>query len=177
LVELPVQKVGEALVKGPVSLGMDRKAAVEKARGLLDRVGLGGGAYDRRPEASSGGEKQRIAIARALMHDPVLLVADEPVSALDVTVQASVLDLLEEIRRERDLAMLFITHDLRVAGRISDQMIILKEGEKIEFGETHRMLKEPQHRYTRSLLAAVPGLNARTHLRRHSELRQEPTLK
>jgi peptide/nickel transport system ATP-binding protein len=120
-------------------------------------VGLGPDALDRYPHQFSGGQRQRIAIARALAMEPEVLVADEAVSALDVSVQAQVLDLLDDVKRRFDLALLFITHDLRVAAQICDRIMVMERGHVIEEGPTHRVYAEPQHPYTRALLDAAPG--------------------
>ncbi|MBL1242210.1 MAG: ABC transporter ATP-binding protein, partial [OCS116 cluster bacterium] len=105
----------------------------------------------------SGGQRQRIGIARALAMDPKLLIADEAVSALDVSVQAQVLELLDEIKNKMDLAMLFVTHDLRVAAQVCDKIAVMKLGEIVEYGNTYDVFHNPQHAYTKSLLDAVPG--------------------
>ena len=124
---------------------------------LLSLVGLDPGAARRFPHEFSGGQRQRIGIARALALNPDLLVADEPVSALDVSVQAQVLALLEELKGRLKLAMLFITHDLNVAAQVCDRIAVMRQGEIVEVKPTAELLSDPQHPYTRALLAAVPG--------------------
>ena len=131
--------------------------AWEDARELLRRVGLEPAAADRYPHEFSGGQRQRIGIARALAIRPRLIIADEPVSALDVSVQKQVLDLLDELRRELSLSMLFITHDLRVAAHVCEQIVVMRHGELVERGSTAEIFSSPQHEYTRALLDSVPG--------------------
>jgi peptide/nickel transport system ATP-binding protein len=127
---------------------------------LLAMVGLGTDAAERYPHEFSGGQRQRIAIARALAMRPELLIADEPVSALDVSVQAQVLALFAEVRERFKLAMVFITHDLRVAGQMCDHLAVMQRGEIVEYGETRQILNNPRHAYTRTLIAAVPKLHS-----------------
>jgi peptide/nickel transport system ATP-binding protein len=123
---------------------------------LLDEVGLEAAHLDRYPHQLSGGQRQRVAIARALAVDPRLLVCDEPVSALDMTVQAQVLDLLGRIRRERDLALLFIGHDLEAVGAVSDRIAVMKDGRVVEIGAADAVLHRPATAYAQALVAAMP---------------------
>ena len=131
--------------------------AMVRAKDLLKLVRMDASAMDRYPHQFSGGQRQRICIARALMMEPELLIADEAVSALDVSVQAQVLQLFEEIRARLNLAMLFITHDLRVASQVCDQLAVMSKGEVVEYGPAHQVFGAPQHEYTRALVAAAPG--------------------
>jgi len=155
----PRRAVGAVVARAAVLAGDDRAGARVRARQLLRRVGLGDDAYDRRPSAFSGGQRQRIGIARAVALQPALLIADECVSALDVLVQRQILDLLDELRTEFGLTVLFITHDLRVAAQVSDTLAVMQAGQIVELADTTAVLNRPRHAYTKALLAAVPRLN------------------
>jgi peptide/nickel transport system ATP-binding protein len=155
----PRRTVLEAIIEGPLNYGVPRAEALERARRLMELVRMDPAVLGRYPHQFSGGQRQRICIARALAVQPDLLIADEAVSALDVSVQAQVLDLLAEIRGRLDLAMLFITHDLRVAAQVCDQVAVMKEGRVVEYGPANDVFLQPQHAYTRALFAAAPGRN------------------
>ncbi|MFL6809240.1 MAG: ATP-binding cassette domain-containing protein, partial [Bradyrhizobium canariense] len=149
--------VGETIAEGPINYGTPREQGLERARELLELVDLPADAISRYPHQFSGGQRQRIAIARALALDPDVLVADEAVSALDVSVQAQVLHLLDEIQTRLGIALLFITHDLRVAAQICDDVAVMQHGRIVEHGPAAKVLTHPQQAYTRQLLDAAPG--------------------
>jgi peptide/nickel transport system ATP-binding protein len=153
----PRRTVGTSIVEGPMNFGVSRAEAIARARSLMELVRLDPAVLDRYPHEFSGGQRQRICIARALAMEPKLLVADEAVSALDVSVQAQVLALLDEIRDRLQLTMLFITHDLRVAAQVCDRVAVMQGGRVVEQGPVAEVFAQPAHEYTRALLAAAPG--------------------
>ncbi|MFQ1064778.1 ABC transporter ATP-binding protein [Bordetella trematum] len=153
----PRHRIADAISQGPIAFGETRSNALRQARELLELVGLGGDAADRYPHQFSGGQRQRIGIARALALKPRMLIADEAVSALDVSIQAQVLDLLKTVSGQFDLSVLFITHDLRVAAQICDRIAVMRQGEIVELDRALRIFYEPGHEYTRRLIASVPG--------------------
>ena len=155
----PRVKVGQIIRQGPIIQGATKEEAEARTLELLKIVGLDERAFNRYPHEFSGGQRQRIGIARALALNPEILVADEPVSALDVSIQTQILSLLDEIRTKMNLSMVFITHDLRVAAQVCDRLAVMRYGEIVETGATADIFDAPKHSYTRDLLAAVPGQN------------------
>ena len=155
----PRRTVGQSIVEGPMNFGLSGTEAQSRAENLMRVVGLAPEALTRFPHQFSGGQRQRICIARALAMEPRVLIADEAVSALDVSVQAQVLRLLQDVRERYDLAMLFITHDLRVAAQICDRIMVMQRGVVVEEGRTSEVYANPQHPYTKALLAEVPTLD------------------
>ena len=153
----PRYKVGRIISENPIIHGMTPAEAHRRTRELLELVGLDARAADRYPHEFSGGQRQRIGIARALALDPEVLIADEPVSALDVSVQAQVLALLDDIRDRLNLAMVFITHDLRVAAQVCDTVAVMQHGVVVEHGLVAQVFADPQHAYTQELLSSIPG--------------------
>lgn len=153
----PRSRIGTILTEGLIAYGTDKITAREKAQELLTLVGLDPSAMKRFPHEFSGGQRQRVGIARALALEPEVVIADEAVSALDVSIQAQVLDLLADLRDRLNLSMIFITHDLRVAAQVCDRIIVMQQGKMVEFGPSSQVLGSPQTEYTKSLLDAIPG--------------------
>ena len=159
----PRMRIGDALFEAlRVAAPAPRAALRSQAAALLDQVGLPADAMQRYPRAFSGGQRQRVAIARALAVRPEFLVADEPVSALDVSIQAGIIALLQRLRAELHLAMMFISHDLSVVEMLSDRVLVLYLGRAMETGPTAQVFAAPRHPYTRALLSAVPGRDRAT---------------
>jgi peptide/nickel transport system ATP-binding protein len=158
----PVMTIGRQVAEGARahSPSWTGREAKRRAIAALEAVSIPDAArrYDDYPHQFSGGQRQRILIAMALINKPRLLIADEPTTALDVTVQAQVLDLLKDLQRQHGLAMLFISHDLAVVGQMAGRVAVMRAGQVVETGPCLRLLTRPEHPYTRSLLAAVPTM-------------------
>ncbi|WP_261336592.1 ABC transporter ATP-binding protein [Rhizobium leguminosarum] len=152
------KQIGEAIYARGVSDWREIRSDVGE---LLEKVGLRRELADRYPHEFSGGERQRIAIARALAPSPGVVVADEPVSALDVSIQAQILDLMEAVRRENSLCYILISHDMSVIARLCDRVAVMHQGRIVELGPTPSVIEKPQHPYTRNLLDAVPRFGRR----------------
>ncbi|MEZ5884205.1 MAG: dipeptide ABC transporter ATP-binding protein [Paracoccaceae bacterium] len=169
----PRQKVGDVLME-PLQLNTSLPASErrERAEAMLAKVGLAPEHFNRYPHMFSGGQRQRIAIARALMLNPTLLVLDEPVSALDLSVQAQVLNLLADLQEEFELTYVFISHDLSVVRYIADDVLVMNQGEAVEQGTREAVFADPQHPYTRQLFAATPITSVET-IRARIERRRE----
>lgn len=165
----PRMLVGQAVAE-PLTLhtqlrGRERKARVAE---LLDRVGLRADQMEKYPHEFSGGQLQRIAIARALATDPELIVCDEPVAALDVSIQAQVLNLLQDLQQERRISFLFISHDLALVKMFAHDVTVMRHGEVVESGSTVQIFEDPHETYTKDLLSAIPVMNPRKRAARHS---------
>ena len=154
----PVHSVGRQIAEGiQIHEGLSRKEAAERAREMLEMVGIPANRYGDYPHQFSGGMKQRVVIAVALVCNPELLIADEPTTALDVTIQAQVLELIKKLQRERNAAMILITHDLGVIAENCDNVAVIYAGQIIEYGSNRQIFKNPQHPYTKGLFAAIPS--------------------
>ncbi len=176
----PRRTVGDSIVEGPMNYGATRHEAWLRASELMELVRLDPAMLKRFPHEFSGGQRQRICIARSLAMKPEILIADEAVSALDVSVQAQVLGLLDEVRDQLNLAMLFITHDLRVAAQVCDRIAVMSKGEVVETGRTADIFSAPSHAYTQTLFAAAPGRDwlfegGRARLKQQDDLTQTPS--
>jgi peptide/nickel transport system ATP-binding protein len=157
----PVIRVGiqvaEPLV---VHEKMGKQEAKERVLGIFERVGLPPETFDRYAHELSGGMKQRVVVAMALVLNPPLIILDEPTSALDVSIQAQVMNLLKQLKKERDMAMIFITHDIALSSDISDKMAVMYGGRIVEFGTAEQVINDPKHPYTQKLLASTPLLRS-----------------
>ena len=169
----PRQRIRDVLTRPMRLHGLaSGNAALLRAGALLERVGLSATMLDRLPHEFSGGQRQRIAIARALSVNPELIVCDEPVSALDVSVQAQVINLLQDLQQERGLALLFISHDLAVVRQMAHSVMVMYAGRVVEAGPAAALFEAPAHPYTRALLAAAPRIDRGA--RSHAPMADEP---
>ncbi|MFF4904755.1 dipeptide ABC transporter ATP-binding protein [Streptomyces sp. NPDC001260] len=172
----PRRSVGESIADPLRARGeRDEKRIRGRVTELLERVGLEAAHYDRYPHEFSGGQRQRVGIARALAADPRVIVCDEPVSALDVTTQAQVVDLLGELQGELGLALVFVAHDLSVVRRVSDRVAVMRQGRVVESGPADEVYDNPRDPYTKQLLAAVPALDPQVAARRRTARREPAT--
>lgn len=152
----PAMTIGDILAEPLLTTGIGARAAETKVREMLDRVRLPSAAMDRYPSEFSGGQRQRVAIARALVRGPRLVVCDEPVSALDLTTQATILDLFIELQRDTGVAYLFVSHDLGVVRRVCHRVAVMYRGELVEVGAGEQVTRAPQHPYSERLRLASP---------------------
>lgn len=155
----PRQTIAEILTAPVVARGVSFDEARVRAEKLLERVSIPVGALDKFPHEFSGGQRQRLCIARSLMVNPKVLLCDEVTSALDVSVQAQILHLLDDLRNELGLSIIFISHDMQVVRALSDEVLVMYFGQVVERGEADKVLTNPQHEYTKKLLASVPTIH------------------
>jgi ABC-type oligopeptide transport system ATPase subunit len=154
----PRHTIGHVLAEPLIVHGVDRATVKARVRELLATVGLPAASAARYPHEFSGGQRQRIAIARALALKPRLIIADEPVSALDVSIQSQIINLITDLREQLDLSMIFISHDLSVVRHVSNRIAVMKAGAIVEVGSADSVFTNPQHAYTQALLAAIPRI-------------------
>ena len=154
--------LSEAIIQRHPKLKKDKPKLTEAVIALMDRCGLDPSFMQKYPHEFSGGQRQRIAIARALAPEPKLILADEPVSALDVSIQSQILNLLLDLRRDLNLTMIFISHDLSVVRYIADNIAVMYKGEIVEYGDSERVFNHPEHPYTQRLLEAIPHIKGQS---------------
>ncbi len=154
----PLMKIGDIVFEGPNIHGLDVKNIVMN---MLDRMGFEESVLDKYPHQLSGGERQRIAILRALAMEPKVLVADEPLSALDLSTQAEILELFEEIKKELNLTLIFVSHDLRVVKDVTDRVVVMYRGVVVEEGPSKEVFESPMHPYTKELVSSIPASHPR----------------
>jgi ABC-type glutathione transport system ATPase component len=173
----PMMTIGDILAEPLSTAGTSRAEARRIVGEMLERVNLPASVIDRYPSEFSGGQRQRIAIARALVRKPRLIICDEPVSALDLTTQATVLDLLIELQRDTGVSYLFVSHDLGVVRRICHRVAVMYRGNLVEIGDGEQVTRDPQHPYSQRLLAASPVADPALQAQRRAEwlaLREAP---
>ena len=169
----PRMRVGALIGEGLKAAGVGRAERLERCRRALDQVGLPPEAIDRYPHEFSGGQRQRIGIARALVLGPELVVADEPISALDVSVQSQILNLMGELKRALGLTYVFVAHNLAAVAYVSDRIAVMYLGRIVEIGRTDEIMRNPQHPYTRALLSAIPEPEVGARRRKRIKLQGE----